>query len=172
MHVAMYKAPGQIGNKLIKWWDGSYSHGEFVYYEKETKTTWGLSSSMRDGGVRAKKIVFKKAHWDFVNITCLGLAPLDTFQKAKEGEGIIGYDYLGISGFVARPIKEDPDKEFCTEFLARILGWTQPWRFGPSAFTARLVDEVNKANGNKNLSLDNKGFLLNSAGILEPEWAV
>ena len=172
MHVAMYKAPGLIGNKLIKWWDGSYSHGEFVYYEEKTKTSYGLSASMRHHGVRPLKIVFKKTNWDFIDITCLGLDPLDTFQKTMEAQGVIGYDYFGIAGFVARPIKENPDKEFCTEFMARILGWTQPWRYGPSAFMARLVDEVNRANGNKNLSLDNKGFLLNSAGILEPEWAV
>jgi len=172
MHVAMYKAPGLIGNKLIKWWDGSYSHGEFVHYEKETKTTWGLSSSMRDGGVRAKNIIFKKENWDFVDITRLGVDGFDAFQKTKELQGIVKYDYLGISGFVARPIKEDPDKMFCTEYLAWLLGWTQPWRHGPSAFMARLVDDVNRANGNKNLGLDSKGFLLNSTGIFLPEYVV
>lgn len=172
MYVALYKAKGLIGNRLISWWDGSYSHGELVYYDKKEQATYGLSSSMRDGGVRAKKIVFKKDNWDFVDIKCLGIDAEEAFQKTKERQGLVKYDYLGISGFVARPIQEDPDKMFCTEWIATLLGWTQPWRLSPAPFTARLVDEVNRSEGNKNLSLNDKNMIANKTGIYVPHWAV
>lgn len=177
MHVALYKAKGLIGNRLISWWDGSYSHGELVYYDEKDQTTWGLSSTMRrqeglPSGVRAKKIVFKKSHWDFVDITCLGIDAEDAFQKTKERQGLVKYDYLGIAGFVARPVQEDPNKMFCTEWVATLLGWTQPWRFSPAPFTARLVDEVNRAEGNNNLSLSDKNMIVSKMGIYVPHWAV
>jgi hypothetical protein len=172
MHVALYKAKGLPFNWLVRTWQHSpYSHGEFVYYDKKTGKTYGLSSSMKDKGVRAKEIKFKKLKWDFIDITCLGLTQEKAMEETKKGQGFIFYDFGGVMQFGLGPVKQNPFKEFCTEFLARLLGWTQPWRFGPPAFAARIVDEVNKAKGNNDISIDGAGFVYDLNGPCEPEWA-
>ncbi len=172
MHVAMYKAPGQAFNWLTrKWVRSPYSHGEIVVFDQVTRTSYGLSSSFRDGGVRIKPIVFKRENWDFVDLRALKKDPAEAqeYTRAKRG---VGYDVRGVLRFGPGPIKQDPFKEFCTEFCAGLLGWSQAWRFDPGAFAARLVDVINEAEGNDNLSIDGAGYVHNKAGILVPEFAV
>ena len=63
VQLALYKASGNWINRLIRWWTGSqYSHCELV-----VRGTC-YSSSVRDGGVRAKVMALPSDKWDVIEL--------------------------------------------------------------------------------------------------------
>ena len=65
VQLAMYKAPGNWLNAAIRWWTGSqYSHCELV-----VRGTC-YSSTIRDGGVRAKVMALPSDRWDGRGVFC------------------------------------------------------------------------------------------------------
>lgn len=114
--VALYKAEGNISDKIIRLWTRSvYSHCELIVDGK-----W-YSSSPRDGEVRSKLIQPKPVHWDFVEIEASKekVAKMVSFLNSQIGKK---YDWLGIFLSQALPLEiQDPNRWFCSEICSRAL---------------------------------------------------
>jgi hypothetical protein len=172
MHVALYKAEGKLFNKITRWGEHSpYSHVEIVHEDKGA--TFGLSSSFRDKGVRIKPIVFKRENWDFVDISALVPDHEVVLQYFRDKEGS-PYDIKNIIRFGFAPTKENVNKYVCSEICAGALGWSEPWRYGPGLFAARIVDEVNRAHGSTIYTISEKGKVANIkySDLALPSWVV
>ena len=123
MHIAFYKASGNIYDWLIRIWTGPYllqparySHCELVFSDGVC-----ISASPRDGGVRAKHIDLVPDSWDLVDI------PTTSEEEAfirLWAESFLGrpYDWIGIffSEFLHLGI-QSPQAEYCSEFCGRAL---------------------------------------------------
>ena len=129
MHVAFYKAPGTLTDKLIRrWLRGPYSHCELVFELVDNGPSLCISSSPRDGGVRSKRIILDAESWDIVPVPDADIAAAWAWAAEHIQEG---YDYMGITGFILRPESGEQDKWFCSEAVAAMLGYPQSWRFDP-----------------------------------------
>jgi hypothetical protein len=131
--LAFYKAPGQIDDKLIRWWTGSpYSHVELV-----VDGVW-YSSSARDGGVRAKIITPRNDAWDYLNISVDAEWLNKVFNETK-GQG---YDYVNIVLTQVLPLGlERPDKWICSEWCAYAL-FGQKSKMNPGQLYNRVRNEL------------------------------
>jgi hypothetical protein len=124
MKIALYKGRKRLFNRLISFWmDGPYSHVELVFSDGMS-----ASSSNLEGGVRFKYIEFDPALWDFVSIS-----GDEEYARAwfTEHEGS-AYDYMGLLGFVVRPVKGVIGNFFCSEAVLASLKYKDPWRFDPN----------------------------------------
>ena len=134
MQVAFYKGRTRLFNRLVSWWlRGDYSHCELVLNTDKGISTCG-SASFMDGGVRYKVMRLDPAHWDIVEVAG---SPDKAVQWMYEHEGD-GYDVLGLLGFLWRPEEGDTRKWFCSEAVAAMLGFDEPWRFDPMNLYAAL----------------------------------
>lgn len=141
MQVAFYKGTTRVFNRGVSWWlRGPYSHCELVLWTSPDGLSLCLSSSFMDGGVRAKWMALDPAHWDLVPVPahCSQAAALKWFY-AHEGDD---YDVWGLVGFVWRPIAGQRDKSFCSEAVAAMLGFAEPWRMDPMNFWVALTAAV------------------------------
>ena len=87
-----------------------------------------LSSSGRDGGVRAKRILLKPESWDLVELR------IDPDQPAQFIRDRIGaqYDYKGILlSQVLALGRHDESRWFCSEICAAALDLPNPQRVSP-----------------------------------------
>lgn len=116
---------------------GIYSHVELIAgsaYHGETHRC--LSSSGRDGGVRAKRIRLRSESWDLVALD------LDPGQPAAFIEERIGaaYDLLGaITCPFPMPRRlQNPNRWYCSEIVAAALGSEQAHRISPQMLFDRL----------------------------------
>ena len=133
--LAFYKAPGLLGDKLIRFWTRSkYSHCELIIND-----IW-YSSSMRDGGVRQRTSEARPTeHWDFIEIELshdLALEALAKFDEIKNQP----YDLFGI--LFSQLIKadgHDRGKWFCSEVCAYMLGLKNPHRYSPADLYRRFI---------------------------------
>jgi len=125
IHRAFYKTPGDRDVQLIRAWTPSaYSHCELVLPDGGF-----VSSSPRDGGVRAKVIEPDPAAWDFLPLPWLQPAHVEQLLEQEAGAG---YDWLGILGSQILPAGiQSRSHWFCSEFCAQALGLEQPQRYSP-----------------------------------------
>ena len=124
MKLAFYKGRTRLFDRAVQWWTrGPYSHVELVFSDGIA-----ASSSVRDGGVRLKRIEWKPERWDFVD--AIG----DEGAARRWFEAHVGqrYDYLGLFGFLWRPNGGANRRWFCSEAVAAALGMTDAWRFCPN----------------------------------------
>ena len=135
MHVAFYKAPGTLTDKIIRHWlRGPYSHCELVFELVDNGPSLCISSSPRDGGVRSKRIMLDSESWDIVPVDAdVAAAWAWAAEHAHEG-----YDALGLVGFAWRPESGEQNKWFCSEAVAAMLGYPQSWRFDPDLLYCAL----------------------------------
>lgn len=134
MKVAFYKGRSRLFNRAVSFWlRGPYSHCELIVGEAGGKSQC-LSSSFMDGGVRFKSIELDPAHWDIVEIDG-SIAQAWEWFMAHRGQG---YDILGLVGFLLRPVSGDKSRWFCSEAVASMLGFEEPWRFDPMVLWAAL----------------------------------
>lgn len=134
--LAFYKAQGNYQDKLIRFRTMSpYSHVELVI------DRLCYSSSPRDGGVRKKIIELEPNKWDLVAVPWLQSSQaLRVFEKYSGSE----YDLLGVLvGQLFNAPIHDRDKCFCSELVAEMLGFEQPWRYSPASLYL-VVNEINK----------------------------
>jgi uncharacterized protein YycO len=132
MRVCFYKGKKRLFDRFVQWWQkGNYSHVEIQIVEAGLS----FSSSFRDGGVRAKAINYSPDRWDFVEVACDSKAVID-FILSQKGKP---YDLLGLFGFILRPVKDKPDKWFCSELIAASLGYSEPWRYCPNTLYSVLT---------------------------------
>lgn len=138
LRIAFYKGRQRLFNRLIAWFlNGPYSHCELVLETVEGLSTC-VSSSQSDGGVRLKKMALEPAHWDLVAVRGDTLVAL-RWLVAHEGNG---YDLWGLLGFIGRRGEAAGNREFCSEAVAAMLGWPDPWRFDPMTLYAACVAEA------------------------------
>ncbi|AUR06986.1 hypothetical protein [Phaeobacter inhibens] len=108
---------------------GKYSHVEFISGEADFGRPQNcLSSSGRDGEVRAKLMVLKPDHWDLVHLPIAPDVPAK-FIRARAGAR---YDYAGLlfSHVLALGV-HDEGRWFCSEIIAGALGLPNPQRLSP-----------------------------------------
>lgn len=132
VRLALYKAPGDLVDRAVRLWTRSvYSHCELVLSDGRF-----VSSSPRDGGVRAKCIEPSSNTWDFV---ALPWVEQEDVEAALEREGGTGYDWIGIIGSQLLPIGIHSRKRwFCSEFCGAVMGLEKPERYSPGEL-AELV---------------------------------
>lgn len=135
MIIALYKNNEHTFNSLVSWWTkGPYSHCELIF-----RDGMSASSSYRDGGVRFKRVGYKPANWDFIV-----LPSLFNEDRAREwftNHAGMGYDVLGIIGFVVGALPEAKGKSFCSESLLTAIGFNQAYRFYPNHIAPMLMVE-------------------------------
>ena len=143
MQVAFYKGRKRLFNRLTAWWlRGPYSHCELILSADANGLAICASSSMMDGGVRVKHMRLDPAHWDLVPVD---RDPGQAWAWLQEHDGE-GYDYLGLSGFIARVLGHDPARWVCSEAVAAMLGMPESWRFDPCSLWAALSRQTTSPN--------------------------
>jgi hypothetical protein len=136
MIIALYKNKQHTFNRLVSWWTkGPYSHCELIFSDGMS-----ASSSFRDKGARVKRIGYKPANWDFIVLPSL-------FNESQAREWFtnhagIGYDVLGIAGFVVGALPESKGKAFCSESLLLAIGFKEAYRFYPNHIAPMLMADV------------------------------
>lgn len=124
VRLALYKARGQVGNALIRWWTGSpYSHCELVI------DGWCYSSSLQDGGVRRKRIDLDPARWDVLDLPWADAgAVLRYFRRTDHHR----YGWLSlIASQIFNGNWSGHDAQFCSEWCAAALGIPNPPTYSP-----------------------------------------
>lgn len=124
MKLALYKGKGLVGNALIRWWTRSiYSHCELVI------DGISYSSSLMDGGVRAKRIDHTPAHWDFVELPWADKLAVLTLYDQTKGEP---YGWLDLLWRQVLNRPGDARGWFCSEWCAAALGLPNPQLYSPA----------------------------------------
>lgn len=143
VRVAFYVGKGRLWDKVVRLATRSrYSHVELVL----PGGLW-VSSSPRDGGVRAKRINPKPGHWEFVVIP----AHISASIMARMGTVPFGarYDWLGAFCTVLCPFRAEKRRRwFCSELVATLIGAPRPWRMTPKRLAAWIEHDMNKRPGN------------------------
>lgn len=140
IYLALYKGkkrgwkPRDILARVSDWLTrkltrGSYSHCEIAVQQVDGSFMC-YSSSIRDGGVRCKKIdVSDRLRWDLIPLD--GVTDeaeiLDFFHATQNCK----YDLLGALGVVLR-WRQRKSRYFCSEWCSELLGICDPWRFSPN----------------------------------------
>lgn len=111
-------------SRFLAWAQRSdYSHCAFVWDMREGEML--LSEATILGGVRT--------HWRETDTSLWVLYPLvhdaDEARKRIQERHGWGYDVAGLSGFLWRRIKGGARRLWCSELVADVLGWPDPWRF-------------------------------------------
>lgn len=136
IYLALYKREGDWTDRLIRWWTGSpYSHCELVMPDGR----W-LTSSGRDGGVRAKRIELDLEHWDLLPLPWANANQIEAFFQRTEG---LQYDWAGLllSQLLATAM-HSARRWFCSEFCAAALGFPMPQRYSPAQL-GEVVQHIN-----------------------------
>jgi hypothetical protein len=108
-----------------------YSHCEIVI----DGVCW--SSSIRDGGVRAKRIDLDSGHWHVIPLHTDPARALAWF-KSHMGQG---YDWLGVLRFIVPFIPQRAGRWFCSEACAAALGLPCPSHYSPGGLAA-LIEQA------------------------------
>lgn len=128
--IAFYKGTkaandhARVFDRLVCWWPpsrGPFSHSEVVGDRRGDRQgeLWRCrSSSLRDGGVRAKWLNLASGRWVLVRLpqydSAHGLPLFARYQGAP-------YDVPGVLGFVLRFIKQLRAWWYCSEWCAAEL---------------------------------------------------
>lgn len=137
VQLALYKGPAtQWLHKLTHWAIclatlSRYSHCELVSHGV------CLSSSARDGGVRAKDIDLTDGHWDVIPLP--GVSAEDVWQWFADHDHC-KYDWAGALRFVLPFLPQRPDQYFCSEACAAALGLPRPSSWTPGELAAFYID--------------------------------
>lgn len=130
---ALYSGRRRWVSRFLNWWMGCrYSHVEAVLGANGTKFVCA-SSSFLDGGVRQKTIDLSTRNWTLYEIEAKQ-HPHWWFTQHR-GEG---YDFIGLLGFVIRPIKGYLRAWWCSEACAASIGIEDSWRYDVGIFASML----------------------------------
>jgi len=118
--LALYQGPpgGSIRHHISHWltrgWTWSrYSHAELVV------DGMCLSSSLRNGGVRAKELKLESHRWVVIDLPHSDANQALAWFVRHEGEA---YDWRGVFRFALPFIGHHPEKWFCFEAVGEMLG--------------------------------------------------
>lgn len=131
MKFAFYKGNSSLTDKFISsYMRGPYSHVESILAEN-ADGTYTIASSVPGTGVRtAYNQSLPAADWDIVETQ----GDLDmAVAWFKEHDGA-AYDYIGLFGFVLRPVTiEERGKFWCSEACLLAIGYKGAWREDPNS---------------------------------------
>ena len=123
MKLALYKGRERFISNIICFWTKSkYSHCELVFSDG----MWGSSSDL-EGGVCLRYVEYDPLMWDFFDIEGDEGFARKWFEKHRGQK----YDYLGLLGFIIRPIKGQIDRRGCAHAVMAALKYKEAWRFDP-----------------------------------------
>jgi len=135
VQLAMYKAKGDLFNGLIRWWTGSmYSHCELV-----VRGTC-YSSTVRDGGVRAKVMALPSDRWDVIDLPWADADRVTDWFIAHERDR---YGWLDLLTGQLLGMRRDHRGVFCSEACAKALGLRNGPRMSPQGLLDACLD-INK----------------------------
>lgn len=121
--------------RLVGWWDRTdTAHCEVAWAWSEPQHEC-VSSSWLDGGVRGKSLALLPSRWRIYEVDAQPQLALAWLARHKDKR----YDWLGLLGFVWRPLRDFRRRWFCSEACADILGIADPWRFSPAALEAVIA---------------------------------
>lgn len=124
MKIAFYKWKWDWLDRLIRWGTASkYSHCEIIVWHNTC--FW---SSYRDGWVRTKIINLNSWNWDILEMEVSDelLSKIMATQTGKK------YDLKWILfSQLLKVNHHNPDKWFCSEIIAFILGYKEPESYSP-----------------------------------------
>ena len=130
--IAFYKKTNNFFNKIISVWDnGPYSHCEILIENVHDDVYKCYSSSAMDGGVREKIMPIRTDSWDIFEYDSDPSIAIQWFAHNKGKK----YDYLGLLGFLIRPIPGDKSRLFCSAACAAMIGIKDGWRFTPNSLS-------------------------------------
>lgn len=114
-------------DKLICFFDGSkFSHAELVLMNYADGTSLCASSSVRDGGIRFKRMKLTHEHWEIIPI--YGDRGYATrWMTRREGKK---YDFLGLIRTYFNWAPDNQKRYFCSEAVAGMLGLEDPASYG------------------------------------------
>ena len=136
VQLALYKGEGDFLNRLIRWWTNSpYSHCELV-----VRGTC-YSSSVRDGGVRAKVMELPSDKWDLFGLPLADDDAVTDWFIAHERDR---YGWLDLLTGQLLGMQRDHRGVFCSEACAKALGLRNSTRMSPQA----LLDACRDSNKN------------------------
>lgn len=136
VRLALYKAKGEIGNALIRWWTRSpYSHCELLLEDG-----YAYSSSIRDGGVRRKIIDLDSGHWDVIDIPWADNKKIYNYYLLSMHDKYGWLDLLHSQVF--NTALDQPRAAFCSEWCAAALGLPSPTLYSPATLD-KLVRYLN-----------------------------
>ena len=107
---------------------GDQSHTEVAVPAEGRKEHWCVSASYLDGGVRDRWIditdpaKWRVYRWDKDHL------PIGQWIEDNRGKG---YDFIGLFGLIWRPFGHRPNRMFCSEVTASILGLPEPELYDP-----------------------------------------
>ena len=135
VQLAMYKAKGDFFNGLIRWWTGSqYSHCELV-----VRGTC-YSSSVRDGGVRAKVMALSSDKWNVIDLPWADDDAVTDWFIAHERDS---YGWLDLLTGQLLGMQRDHRGVFCSEASAKAIGLRNSTRMSPQGLLDACLD-INK----------------------------
>lgn len=107
------------------------THVEAIQAEYENGSVMIASASVRDGGVRSKRVFLNPAHWQIVDVPQWDVAKSIALLQHTKG---MRYDYRGAiaTAFLG---SQDPDRWFCNEWVGAPF-IVASGTFGPHHFAA------------------------------------
>jgi hypothetical protein len=143
IYLAGYVGRGTLIDRTIRAVSQSrFSHTELVRASRMPKVGEQhdcISSSLRDDGVREKRIAFDPGKWEFHEVPW---APPGAWERAGERLGL-PYDLPGIMfSHVARFARHRETAWFCSEICADAIGLGDAFRYSPGTLM-RAVAERN-----------------------------
>lgn len=125
IRVAFRCGDTRISARFLHWWQrADVSHCEAVLRQVDTVSDCA-SASLLDGGVRSKLMPLPADRWRVYELDADAAKALE-WLDAHRGEG---YDLLGLLGFAFRPFKGFFRLWWCSEAVAAMCGFAEPWRY-------------------------------------------
>lgn len=135
VYLASYKRKAGGFAGLVGWCiraitRSAYSHSELLIGNPALGPVHCVTSSGMDGGVRCKRMQINPAHWDVLPMPWVSESAAWGFMLDNKGAK---YDFWGVGRFVLPPLfAQHPTRWFCSEAVAHIAGFAEPWRFSPA----------------------------------------
>lgn len=107
------------------------THVESILEEHDDGTVTIASSSLRDGGVRSKRVRLHQGHWLIADVPLWGVDKAVAFFGATDG---LPYDLFGAVATVL-PTRQTGTSYFCSEWVAAPF-IRSPHTFGPAQLAA------------------------------------
>lgn len=137
--VALYKGRGGIGNALIRIWKHSiYSHCELLIDGR------CFSSTVMDGGVRAKTITLRPEQWDVIPVRGVDAVAVLRYFARTAGQPYSWWGLLVSQVFATE--SDEPRAAFCSEWCAAALGIPDPQIYSPGTL-GELIKYLNERVG-------------------------
>jgi hypothetical protein len=132
---AFKKSKSSLFDRLICFWQvGPYCHCEAILSGPDNKGEYEVASSLPGTGVRIAHQQLPSSDWDIID----AFGDVNSVRSWYQNHLGAKYDYLGILGFIFRPVKKDKNEYFCSESIGNALGIPQSWRLDPNGLYAVL----------------------------------